>query len=71
VPRETALVYLYPAGNENGAVLLSFGVIWSTVVILGRVAIGLVSWCLPHGDPDAGGRQQDTVGAPGAGAIGT
>jgi hypothetical protein len=46
--RETALVYLYPWSEEHRAVLLSFGLIWSTVTILGRVAIGLISWSLPH-----------------------
>ncbi len=46
--RETALVYLYPAGEEYRAALLGFGLIWSTVVILGRVLIGLVSWCRPR-----------------------
>jgi hypothetical protein len=51
--RETALVYLYPGGSEQRAVLLSFGLIWSTVVILGRVAIGLVSWYLPRRSPNA------------------
>jgi hypothetical protein len=46
--RETALVYLYPAGDQYTAVLLSFGLVWSIVVILGRVTIGLASWYLPH-----------------------
>ena len=46
--REAALVYLYPAGDEYAAVLLSFGLVWSIVVILGRVLIGLVSWYVPH-----------------------
>jgi hypothetical protein len=49
--RETALVYLYPASAEQRAVLLSFGLIWSTVVILGRICISLVSWCLPRARP--------------------
>lgn len=51
--RETALVYLYPAGDEWAAVLLSFGLIWSVVVILGRVAIGVTSWYLPHRRPSS------------------
>jgi hypothetical protein len=38
--RETALVYLLDPGDK-AAVLLSFGLIWSTVVILGRILIGL------------------------------
>ncbi len=46
-PRETGLVYLFDGGGQR-AVLLSFGLIWSTVVILGRVAVGLVSSYLPH-----------------------
>ncbi len=47
--RETALVYLL-GGEGQAAVLLSFGLIWSTVVILGRIAIGLVSALLPRRD---------------------
>jgi hypothetical protein len=54
--RETALVYFYPAGTDQRAVLLAFGLIWSTVVILGRIIISLVSWCVPHADT-AGVRQ--------------
>ncbi len=46
--RETALVYLYPAPDSQAAVLLSFGLIWSVIVILGRVAIGVTSLYLPH-----------------------
>lgn len=49
--RETALVYIYPAGADQAAVLLSFGLIWSVVVIVGRVAIGVTSWYLPHPPP--------------------
>ncbi len=46
--RETALVYLlHPAAGQE-AVLLTFGLTWSTVIILGRVAIGLVSSLLPQ-----------------------
>jgi hypothetical protein len=55
--REAALVYLYPAGEEHRAVLLSFGLIWSTVVILSRIAIGLASWYWPRRPPVAAGRQ--------------
>jgi hypothetical protein len=51
--RETALVYLYPGGAEHRAILLSFGLIWSTVVISARVLIGLVSWCVPHAPTSA------------------
>jgi hypothetical protein len=46
--RETALLYLFPLGADQRPVMLSFGLIWSTVVILGRVVIGLVSWLVPH-----------------------
>ena len=46
--RETGLVYFYPAGEDYRAILLSFGLIWSGVVILLRVLIGLVSWSLPR-----------------------
>jgi hypothetical protein len=54
--RETALVYLYPAGAGGRAVLLSLGLIWSAVVILGRVLISLVSWCLPRDKSAVEGR---------------
>ncbi len=46
--RETALVYLLGATGEQRAQLLSFGLIWSSVVLLSRIAIGLVSSWLPH-----------------------
>ncbi len=55
--RETALVYLYPGGEGQRAVLLSFGLIWSTTVILGRIVISLVSWYLPRGNRPAEGPQ--------------
>jgi hypothetical protein len=55
--REAALVYLYPGGPEHRAVLLSFGLIWSTVVILGRILISMVSWYLPRGSSQAADRQ--------------
>lgn len=58
--RETALVYLYPAGPGRRAVLLSFGLIWSTVVILGRILISLVSWSLPR-DPGGGPDRQSAA----------
>lgn len=45
--RETALVYLLGNGDKS-AVLLSFGLIWSAGVLLGRVLIGLTSRWLPH-----------------------
>ncbi len=46
--RETALVYLYPGGGDHQAALMCFGLIWSLVVIVGRVCISLVSWALPR-----------------------
>ncbi len=46
--RETALVYLLGADGVQRAELLSFGLIWSTVVILSRITIGLVSSWLPR-----------------------
>jgi hypothetical protein len=49
--RETALVYLLSASDDQRPVLLSFGLIWSMVIILGRVAIGLVSSWLPRMNP--------------------
>jgi hypothetical protein len=53
--REVALVYLLrPASEEQRAMLVCFGLIWSTVVILGRVAIGLVSRWLPRPEHAAG-----------------
>jgi hypothetical protein len=45
--RETALYYLLGATTDQRAVLVSFGLIWSTVIILGRVMIGLISSWLP------------------------
>ncbi len=46
--RETALVYLLGATGEQRAELLSFGLIWSAGVIVGRVLIGLGSAWLPR-----------------------
>jgi hypothetical protein len=46
--RETALVYLLNPGPDRQAVVLSFGLIWSLTTILGRIAIGLLSWALPR-----------------------
>lgn len=47
--REVALVYLLqPQTAEQRAVLLSFGLIWSVVVILGRLMVGLVGHWLHH-----------------------
>jgi hypothetical protein len=46
--RETALVYLLHPAPEQRGVLLCLGLTWSVVTILGRVAIGLVGWLLPH-----------------------
>jgi hypothetical protein len=48
--RETALIYLLNPGGKE-ADLLAFGLIWSTVVILGRLLVGLVSSWLPHAKP--------------------
>jgi hypothetical protein len=45
--RETTLYYLLGASPEQRAVLVSFGLIWSTVIILGRLVIGLISSWLP------------------------
>jgi hypothetical protein len=54
-PRETALVYLlHPADDEQRALLLAFGLTWSVVVILGRLAIGLVSRYLLPAHIEAG-----------------
>ena len=65
--RETALMYLLHAGEGRRGVLLCLGLTWSTVIILGRVAIGLVGWLLPHRDQDA---QEEAPGRtpPGAAA---
>lgn len=46
--RETALVYLYPDGDNHRATLMCFGLIWSTMVIVGRVCISLISWASPR-----------------------
>jgi hypothetical protein len=46
--RETALVYLLEPLVGHRAVLLCVGLTWSVLVILGRVAIGLIGWLLPH-----------------------
>jgi hypothetical protein len=51
--REGALLYLYPGAEDQRAVLLSFGLIWSAVVILMRVTISLASWSLPRRTPAA------------------
>lgn len=48
--RETALYFLLGTSAEQRAVLVSFGLIWSVVNILGRLAIGLVSSWLPRGE---------------------
>ncbi len=45
--RETTLLTLLPVSTGQSAVVLSFSLIWSTVLIVGRVAISLVSWFLP------------------------
>ena len=54
--RETALIYLLNPGGKE-ADLLAFGLIWSTVVICGRVLIGLVSSWLPHAEEAAKDRE--------------
>lgn len=47
--RETALVFLLHPANENQrALLLTFGLTWSLVVIVGRLLIGLISRALPR-----------------------
>jgi hypothetical protein len=51
--RETALVYLLHPAEGRRAVVLCVGLTWSALVLLGRVAVGLVGWILPHRD-DAG-----------------
>lgn len=48
--RETALVYFFSALGGSRPVLLSFGLIWSAIVILTRIGISLVSWSLPRAD---------------------
>ena len=48
--REAALLYLLDPPEEQRAVVLSFGLIWSTVIILGRITIGLVSALLPRAE---------------------
>jgi hypothetical protein len=60
--RETALVYLLSASDEQQPVLLSFGLIWSAVIILGRLSIGLASSWLPRTalTREAGQRQAAT-----------
>ncbi len=46
--REFALVYLLkPSSGEQRALLLAFGLIWSTVVMLGRIAIGVAAKWIP------------------------
>jgi hypothetical protein len=57
--RETALIYLFGARGDQQAVLLSFGLIWSLVIIVGRLSIGLVSEWLPR--KSGVGRQQTGV----------
>jgi len=61
--REGALLYLYPGAENERAVLLSFGLIWSAVVILMRIAISLVSWSLPRRTA-AGLEPQSAASAP-------
>jgi hypothetical protein len=46
--RETALVYLLHPSDSQRALVLAWGLTWSVGVILGRVAIGLLGWILPH-----------------------
>ena len=48
--REASLLYLLDPPEEQRAVVLSFGLIWSTVIILGRITIGLVSALLPRAE---------------------
>jgi len=43
--RETALQLLLP--TEEPAVLAAMSLVWTTVLVLGRAAIGLVHWWLP------------------------
>ncbi len=72
--RETALVYLLEPDPARSAVVLSFGLVWSLTTILGRVAIGLLSWALPRrpgespreGDsvPQSGARRPETADTP-------
>jgi hypothetical protein len=63
--RETALVYLLGAADHDRAVLLSFGLIWSFVIILGRLAIGLSSRLLPRRKEEASDEKQaDHAGQP-------
>lgn len=46
--REAALVYLVQSGGEHRAELLCFGLIWSLVIIWGRIVIGSVSLWWPR-----------------------
>ena len=61
--RETALVYLLsPDSSRERAMLLTFGLTWSTVVILGRVVIGLVSRSLPRTDEQTDAKDSEHAG---------
>ncbi len=62
--RETALVYLLDPEPSQWAVVLSFGLVWSVVTILGRVGIGLASWALPRTKDEGEGRQQESDSSP-------
>jgi hypothetical protein len=57
---------LNPDGNE--AELLAFGLIWSTVVIVGRVLIGLVSSWLPHVKEETKRVDESVAAQPNAGS---
>jgi hypothetical protein len=60
--RETALIYLLHAEGHQRAVLLSFGLIWSSVILVGRLAIGLTSLWLPRKEsPREQGRLRGTA----------
>jgi uncharacterized membrane protein YbhN (UPF0104 family) len=68
--RETALVYLFNTSGDHSAELLSFGLVWSVVIILGRVAIGLASAYLPRREPTAKppAREEESLEAVGSGS---
>jgi hypothetical protein len=63
--RETALVYLVGGDSSQRAVLLSFGLIWSVVVLLSRITIGLVSAWLPRAARPATGTGRLARASPG------
>jgi uncharacterized membrane protein YbhN (UPF0104 family) len=65
--RETALIYLLNPGGKE-AELLAFGLIWSTVVIVGRVLIGLVSSWLPHAKEEAERVDESSAARPSSGS---